>query len=323
MESRVRQRHDRRRMLRLAVVVPIVMVLLIGALDSAAAAAAARGAQARFDSADEAVRAFIAAGRADDTSALLRILGPDGRSVISSGDRVSDRQARQRFLAAYDEGSKLANVSEAEVLLKVGKDEWPFPIPIVKDAGGWRFDTGKGKEEILRRRIGQNELSVIQVCLAYVDAQREYAEKDREGDGIIKYAQRIASDSRKRNGLYWDVKPGEEPSPLGPMVARARGEGYGGGKSGAPVPYYGYYYRILTEQGKNAPGGAYGYVVRGKMIGGFALVAYPAQYGSSGVMTFVVNHDGTVYQKDLGPNTAAIARKMTLYNPDQSWKPAR
>ncbi len=322
MQSRVRQRDDRRLTLRLAVVVPMVMVLLIGALDSAAAAAA-RGAQARFDSADEAVKAFIAAGRADDTSALLRILGPDGRSVISSGDRVSDRQARQRFLAAYDEASKLAKVSELEVVLKVGKDEWPFPIPIVKDPGGWRLDTRKGKEEILHRRIGQNELSVIQVCLAYVDAQREYAEKDRDGDGIVKYAQRIASDPGKRNGLYWDVRSGGEPSPLGAMVARARGEGYTRGKGGAPVPYYGYYYRILTEQGKNAPGGAYSYVVRGKMIGGFALLAYPATYGASGVMTFIVNHDGIVHQKDLGPSTATVARRMKAYDPDESWKPAR
>jgi hypothetical protein len=203
----------------------------------------------------------------------------------------------------------------------VGKGDWPFPIPIVKKGSGWVFDAAKGKEEVLNRRIGQNEINAIQVALAYVDAQREYAMKDRDGDGLLEYAQSFRSESGKRNGLYWPIKSGEEQSPLGEFAARAVKEGYKAADK--PFPFHGYYYRILTAQGKDAAGGAYSYIVKGSMIGGFALVAYPAEYGNSGVMTFIVNHDGKVFQKDLGKNTASLAAAMKEYNPDKTWTEAK
>jgi hypothetical protein len=205
-------------------------------------------------------------------------------------------------------------------ILTVGRDEWPMPIPLVRDAAGWWFDTSRGREEILNRRIGRNELSAVQVCLAYVDAQREYYVRDPDGDALLQYAQRFRSTPGKRDGLYWDVRPDEAPSPLGALVARAEAAGYPTKRpSGGRIPYWGYYYRIVKAQGSHAPGGAYDYVVRGNMIGGFALVAYPAEYGASGVMTFIVSHDGIVYQKDLGPGTAAAVRALTLFDPDPSW----
>ena len=189
-------------------------------------------------------------------------------------------------------------------------------------AGGWVFDTKAGREEVLNRRIGRNELNAIQVCLAYVEAQQEYASTDRERDGIIQYAQKIVSDTDRRDGLYWKAAEGEIPSPLGPFTAQAAAEGYRRA-SDKPAPYHGYYYKILKGQGKSAPGGAYSYVINGHMVAGFALVAWPAEYGVSGVMTFVVNQNGTVYQKDLGPKTEEIAKAMTLYNPDRTWKRAQ
>ena len=282
---------------------------------------AADAKQRHFLAPDEAVKALIEAAKAGDKPALLAILGQDGKTLISSGDETADRLARERFVQAYREANQLTKDGDAKAALSVGKDEWPFPIPLVKSASGWRFDTAAGKEEILNRRIGQNELDVIQVCLAYVDAQREYYLRNASGGSLLEYAQKFASAQGKRDGLYWEAKPGEEPSPLGPLVATARRAGYSAGKpGGGPIPYHGYYYRILTAQGKDAPGGAYDYLARGHMIGGFALVAYPAQYASSGVMTFIVNHDGVVYQKNLGPNTAAIAQAMTRFNPDATWK---
>ena len=192
---------------------------------------------------------------------------------------------------------------------------------MVKQGESWRFDTRQGAQEIIDRRIGKNELSAIQVSLAYVDAQREYAARDQDGDGLLEYAQKFVSEPGKKDGLYWESREGEEPSPLGPFAAQARKEGYARKKAGdQPSPYHGYFYKILKAQGKNAPGGAYSYVVRGKMIGGFALVAYPASYGSSGIMTFIVNHDGVVYEKDLGKNTEASAQAMTSFDPDQTWR---
>jgi hypothetical protein len=204
--------------------------------------------------------------------------------------------------------------------MNLGNEDWPFAVPIVKKEGLWYFDTKQGKEEILARRIGLNELSAIKACLAYVDAQREYALKDRDGDGLLEYAQKFRSDQGKKNGLYWEVKAGEGQSPLGPFFAAAQQKGYTGKAGGKPIPYHGYYYRILNGQGKSAPGGAYDYMAKGNMIGGFALVAYPAKYASSGVMTFIVNHDGVVYQKDLGKNTEKAAQAMKLFNPDSTWK---
>ena len=255
--------------------------------------------------------------KSGDSKAMLAIVGEGGQGLVSSGDAVADKHARERFVAAYNEKHSLV-AGGGKVVLVVGRDDFPFPIPLVPDGPSWRFDTAAGKEEVINRRIGRNELNTIQVCLAYVDAQREYYASDPDRDGLLQYAQRFASSPGRRDGLYWTTNAGEPPSPLGPLVARARDEGYAR-RSKNPVAYWGYYYRILTAQGKDAPGGAYDYLAHGSMIGGFALVAHPAQYGVSGVMTFIVNQDGVVYQKDLGPNTAAIARTMKAFNPDSTW----
>jgi hypothetical protein len=279
--------------------------------------------QKSFPSAEEAVKAAIAAARANNDKEMLVIFGAQAKEVLYSGDPVADKQRREEFLAAYDERNRLATEGEDTILI-VGKQDWPFPIPIVKKSDRWVFDTQKGKEEILNRRIGENELNAIQAMLAIVDAQREYAMKDRDQNALLEYAQKFVSDTGKKNGLYWDAKAGEPQSPLGPIMMRARAEGYRGtpGKpatSSTSAPYHGYYYRVLTAQGKDAPGGAYSYLVKGKMIGGFAVVAYPAEYGNSGVMTFIVNHDGKVFEKDLGKNTASVAKSMKAYNPDKTW----
>ena len=301
-------------------VLVLFIVLASGAAQEALGAAAVK--QKTFSTPEEGVKALIDAARKDDTKGILEILGADAKSIIESGDPVADNEGRERFVKSYDESNKLVKSGEAEMVLEVGKDEWPFPIPLVKENNGWRFDTKEGKEEIINRRIGRNELDVIQVSLAIVDAEREYYQRDPDGDKLLQYAQKLISTKGKRDGLYWETKPGEEPSPLGSLVAQARAEGYKGA-GGKPVPYHGYYYKLLTGQGKDAPEGAYDYLVRGKMIGGFGVVAYPAQYGSSGIMTFIVNHDGIVYQKDLGPKTASIAQSMTEFNPDKTWTPVK
>jgi hypothetical protein len=275
-------------------------------------------AQRRFATLQEATDALIAALRSGDQKALLAVLGEEGRRLVSSGDPVADRKIQERFVAEYDAQHKL-EAGGGKVVLVVGRDDFPFAIPIVPDGPEWRFDTAAGKEEILNRRIGRNELNAIQVALAYVDAQREYYARDPDGDGLLHYARAFGSSPGKRDGLYWPTNPGEPPSPLGPLVVRARGEGYSK-RSPDPIAYWGYYYRILTAQGKDAPGGAYDYLAQGRLMGGFALVAYPAQWGVSGVMTFIVNHDGVVYQKDLGPRTAALALAMKDFNPDSTWK---
>jgi hypothetical protein len=275
--------------------------------------------QEKFATGEKAVDAFIKALREDNKKELLAILGADANELISSGDDVADRQRREMFLNSYDEQHKL-DVEGDKLILVIGKNDWPFPISLVKQSGQWFFDTAGGKEEILNRRIGRNELDTIQVMLAVVDAQREYAMKDREGDGLLKYAQKFKSDPNQKNGLYWETKEGEEPSPLGLFAAKARQEGYLEKKSSEePQPYHGYFYRILTGQGTNAAGGAFDYIVNGKMIGGFAVVAYPADYGNSGVMTFIVNHDGVVYQKDLGEDTEKESKAMNLFDPDKTW----
>jgi hypothetical protein len=282
---------------------------------------AADARQRRFASPDEATAALVGAIKTDDRKELRDILGPDGETLVNSGDPVADRSARQTFAAEYDRAHRLEG-GGGKVVLYVGSDDFPFPVPLVPEGPVWRFDARAGKEEILNRRIGRNELDAIQVCLAYVDAQRDYYGEDRNADGLREYAQRFASTAGRRDGLFWETRPGEAPSPLGPLVARARVEGYAGKTGGGPVPYHGYLYQILTAQGPDAPDGAYDYRAHGRMIGGFALVAFPAQYGASGVMTFIINHEGIVYQKDLGPNTATIARGMKRFNPDASWKKA-
>jgi hypothetical protein len=295
----------------------VLMALVMPDLSQAGEAAKQR----TFASPEEAVKALIDALKAEDTKALSAIFGPGSEDVVSSGDPVADKARRDRFVSEYEERNRLEEAGADKIILHVGSQDWPFAIPIVKDGTLWHFDTAEGREELLARRIGRNELSVIQVCMAVVDAEREYALEDRNGDGLPDYAQQFLSDPGKKNGLYWKAKEGDEQSPLGPLVAEAQQQGYTGKKSGGkPIPYYGYYYRILKAQGKSAPGGAYDYVVNGKMIGGFALVAYPAKYGASGIMTFIVNQDGLVYQKDLGKDTEKTARAMKLFNPDGTWK---
>src|SRR5271169_1277194 len=268
------------------------------------AAIAASVKQIDFASPDQAVDALVAAARAGKTAELVKILGPDGRKLVFSGDPVADKEGRANFAARFDEAHKLQLEGGDKASFSIGKEEWPFPIPIVLKGERWRFDTKAGADEILARRIGRNELNTIEVSRAYVDAQHEYATTHASGSPYMEYAQKFMSTTGKHDGLYWPVAEGETPSPMGLLVARARAEGYGGKRE----PYHGYYYKILTKQGANARDGAYDYMVRHHMIGGFALVAFPAKYGDAGVMTFLVNQDGIVYQKDLGPKTAEIAR---------------
>jgi hypothetical protein len=284
---------------------------------SAAKQAAALPAQRTFASPEDAAKALVEAMRGSDVKAVYAVLGPGSGRLIFTGDTVEDDALRARFVAAADKSLRLDREGDAKATLLIGEKDYPFPYPVVKGAKGWQFDAKSGAEEIVNRRIGANELSAIQVCLAYVDAQREYALGGASGKGLPQYAQRILSTPGKRDGLYWETKDGEPPSPLGPIVSGAQREGYreGGG-------YHGYRYRILTGQGKDARGGAYDYIVNGRMVGGFGMVAWPLRWGVSGVMTFVCNHDGIVYQKNLGPDTAAIAAKMTRFNPDSTWTKA-
>jgi hypothetical protein len=266
----------------------------------------------------DAVDALIATARSGDQNAALVVLGHDGEDIISSGDKVADDAVRARFVKSYDAKHQITMAGDNKAVLVIGDNDYPFPIPVEKNKNGtWSFDTDEGRREILYRRIGHNELDAIQTSLAYVDAQRDYAEKDR-GAGLGAYAQRFISTAGKKDGLYWPSAQGEEESPLGELFAAATRQGYHAGEGRSP--YHGYYYKILTKQGPAADGGGADYVVNGKMIGGFALVAYPAEYRNSGVMTFIVNHTGQVYQKDLGPDSADIAERMTLFNPDPTWK---
>ena len=293
---------------------------IIVTMTALAGAAAGAAEQETFATPQEAVDSLLAAARADNADKLLKVLGPGSKKLIGSGDAVADAQSRSKFVTAYEEGNQIEPEGDDRVILAVGKDDWPFPFPIVKQGGNWRFDATAGAEEIFARRIGANELDAIEVCRAYVDAQREYAEKDRNHDGFVEYAQKFLSSPGKHDGLYWPAPAGEEESPIGPLMATARAEGYSTKAEGAHRPYHGYYYRILKGQGAAARGGAYEYVLNGHMIAGFALVAFPAQYGVSGIMTFIVNHDDVVYQKDLGPGTPKLAREMTLFDPDSSWE---
>jgi hypothetical protein len=275
--------------------------------------------QRAFKSPQEAFNALLEATKNNDTKGLLDIFGPEGKDVISSGDAVADTLARERFAKAAAEGVKFSKFDDRTLLL-IGKDEWSYPVPIVKSTRGWIFFTEDGREEIINRRIGRNELNTIQVCRAYVDAQREYAGKDRNGDGVLQYAQHFLSQKDKKDGLFWEAAPGEELSPLGPLLAHATEEGYTFRKGEKPSPFHGYYFKILKRQGSKAPGGEVDYVVNGKMVTGFGLVAYPAQYGVSGIMTFMVNQEGVVYERDLGPKTDEIAKAITAFDPDQTWK---
>ena len=286
---------------------------------------AAPAKQLTFATPDDAAKALADAVRAKSAHDLLAVVGPESKSWLFSGDKVADANDWKKFLDAYDQKVSLDRQGEDKVILDVGNDGWPFPAPIVKRDGHWAFDANAGHDEIVDRRVGRNELDTIQTLLAIVDAQREYASTDADGNGFDDYARRFRSTPGKKDGLYWPTKEGDKESPLGPLVAEASSEGYlksSKGKSGHKEPYHGYYYRILTSQGKNASGGAFNYMVGDKLLGGFAIEAWPAKYRSSGVMTFVVNHEGVVYQKDLGPRTPAVAGSMTQYNPDATWRKA-
>ena len=281
-------------------------------------AASAVNAQQAFKTPGRGCQRSCQRSQNGDRKAIVSVLGPDGNDIVSSGDEVADAATRQKFVAAYDAKHQIAMDSENKATVVIGQEDFPLPIPLVRKDGMWRFDTTAGRAEILARRIGKNELDTIQACLAYVDAQNDYADKDRTGAGKNLYAQHFVSSTGKKDGLYWPDAQGNDPSPLGEFFAEAAKQGYrvGGGRT----PYHGYYYKILTKQGAAAPDGELEYVVKGKMIGGFALVAYPAEYRNSGVMTFIVNHAGIVFQKDLGPDTAKLAERMTSFNPDKTWQ---
>jgi hypothetical protein len=271
-------------------------------------------AQQSFPTPEDAAAALAAAVKSGPSD-ILKVLGKAADDIVSSGDEVADADTRQRFTSMYDTKHSVKTEGNKNGTLMLGPDDFPFPIPLVNTRTGWEFDPDEGRIEVLYRRIGRNELDAIQTALAFVDAENEYADKDR-GEGVGVYAQRIVSTPGKKDGLFW--RDDSDPSPLGALAAEASAEGYRTGEG--PAPYHGYYFRILKGQGSDAPGGAFNYVVKGKMIGGFALIAYPAEYGNSGVMTFVVNHAGTVYQKDLGARTDSIAKRIYLFDPDQTWK---
>jgi hypothetical protein len=295
-----------------------MLAVLIAITGYEAAAQAVPPQQKTFKSPEAAVKALVDATRANDIAALEALFGPGTKDLISSGDDVDDAWGRAMFVKAYGEAHRLAKAGDSKRILYVGKDDWPMPVPIVKTGKQWRFNAEEGREEILSRRVGKNEIGAIQTCLAIVDAEKEYATLDRDTDQLLEYAQKFESEKGKKDGLYWEAAPGEPLSPLGPFVARATAEGYG--KAEQMSPYHGYFFRIITAQGENANGGAYSYLVNGNMIGGFSIVAYPALYRASGVKTFIVNHEGVVYEKDLGPETAQLAVAITAFDPDKSWK---
>ena len=272
--------------------------------------------QKTFSSAEGATNSLVAAVQANDKKMMLDILGPDGEQIISSGDETEDANSRANFVKRYQEMHRLVKEPDGTTVLYIGAHNWPAPIPLVHKGNSWHFDTEAGKKEILYRRIGRNELSAIRVCQELVAAQKEYSGEHKE------YAPKIFSDEGQHNGLYWEAAEGEPQSPIGPLVASAVAQGYAKRRDGTPTPYRGYYFHILTYQGKDASGGAKNYVENGKMTEGFAFVAYPAEYRSSGVMTFIVAEDGAVYQKDLGRKTDVLAKAMKEYDPNPSWQKA-
>lgn len=292
--------------LRRAILPGIMALALLGSASQA---------QQSYKTPEDAAAALAAAVKSGPGD-ILKVLGKAAEDIVFSGDEIADNDIRQRFTSMYDAKHGIKAEGNKTASLMLGPDDFPFPIPLINTKSGWEFDTDEGRIEVLRRRIGRNELDAIQTALAYVDAQNEYAGKDR-GEGVGVYAQRIVSNPGKKDGLFW--RDDSDPSPLGPLAAEASAEGYKAAGVG-PNPYHGYYFRILKGQGMDAPGGPLNYVVKGKMIGGFGLIAWPAEYGNSGVMTFLVNHNGTVYQKDLGQRTDFVARRTSLFDPDQTWK---
>jgi len=284
--------------------VALSMLILACLLVAHIASAEETAAQQMFPSPDAAASALVAAGKADDMKTLSSILGPDADQVLSSGDPVADKNARDNFVRRYQEMHRLAYDDRGRVILYIGAENWPVPLPLVKKNGGWVYDTEAGKEELLSRRVGRNELFTINVLEDLADAQTEYASEARDGESADQFAQKILSDTGKRNGLYWETAAGQPESPIGPLIASASAEGYKKDSGGNPIPFHGYYYKVLTAQGQNAPGGAKNYLVDGKMTNGFAFLAYPAEYRSSGVMTLMINQDGVIVQKELGPDTS-------------------
>lgn len=273
--------------------------------------------QKTFSSPEDAVVALVDAAQAGNKDEMTAIFGPEAQKIVASGDPTMDQRAVEVFLAAYAERAQITGENGKYTLL-IGNEEWPFPIPLVKEHWKWRFDTAAGVEEVLFRRIGRNELSTIAACRTFVQAQKEYAKKPRDGRPAGAYAQRLASTPGKQDGLFWKTDGSQEPSPLGEFAAQAAAEGYRRSNEG-PTPFHGYYFRILTAQGKNAEGGARNYLKDDEMRGGFALLAFPAEYGSSGIMTFAVNQGGIVRQKDIGPETASVAAEIKEFDPDATW----
>jgi hypothetical protein len=289
-------------------------VTVVVTLASGLHAAAPKAIQETFATPQEAAQALIDATEHNDTAAMMRVLGPDGKDIIASGDPAEDVKHRAEFARFAHQKLRIDQENPLNTTLIIGEQEWPFPVPLVEKDGKWRFDSTKGRLEILARRIGQNELNAVDVCRGYVEAQQEYAAEDRDNDGILEYAQKIISSPGKHDGLYWDG------ATIVPKAFAEAAESYA--KEGTKLqPYHGYYFRVLKAQGPDAQGGALSYVVKGEMIGGFALVAWPAEYGVSGIHSFIVNHHGIVYEKDLGAGSATLAKQMTRFNPDKSWRP--
>ena len=296
-------------------------IVLLALLASTANVAGQPATQPAFATPEEAVKSLVDIVKAENLDALLALFGPDGRELIASSDPATARMNRRVFAVAFKEQWHLEDVAPDRKTLVIGNEQWAFPVPLAKGADGWRFDTAAGKEEVLARRIGRNELDAIATVRAYVTAQRRYAQQGHDGKPSGVHATKFQSDPGKQNGLYWPTSHGQKLSPLGDMVAQAAEEQRPVGVDRTkPTPFHGYYFKILTGQGAAASGGAKSYVVKGEMSGGFALVAWPAQYDATGVMTFIVNQDGIVQERDLGAQTDAIARKLTVYNPDASWR---
>jgi len=296
-------------------------IALLALLALSAGAAAQTTKQPAFATPEDAVKALVETVKANNLDALVALFGPEGRELTASSDPTTARMNRRVFAVAFKEQWHLEDAAPDRKTLVIGNEDWPFPVPLVKGADGWRFDTAAGKEEVLARRIGRNELDAIATSRAYVTAQQRYALQGHDGKPAGVHATKFKSDPGKENGLYWPTARGQKRSPLGDLVAQAAEDGRPIGSG--TTPFNGYYFKILTGQGAAAPGGARSYLVKGDMSAGFALVAWPAQYDATGVMTFIVNQDGIVREKDLGPQTDAVVRKMTAYNPDASWKPAQ
>lgn len=307
----------------LAVLVAAPVAISAAPESSAASGSEVAAAEAqRFRSPDEAANALLEAASGDDRNRLVAVFGSRYADLLSSGDEVEDKNNRANFVTLAGEKITVESIAENKAVVHVGNTDWPFPVPVVKNGDSWAFDAEQGREEILNRRIGRNELSALGAIRGYEEAQFDYANADRDGDGVSEYAQKMRSEPGKFDGLYWEAEGGQPQSPLGPLVAEAKAAGYGvKAANDSPTPYHGYYYRILTQQGPAAPGGKYNYIINGNMIAGFGLVAFPALYGSSGVMTFIVNHQGKIYQQDLGPKTAQLAPAIKEYNPDSTWAP--